>query len=189
MSKSVHERRYDDVQLGSDMAVNQKNDGVDRLDALFTHNYAALTRLIYRVVGDIGWAEELASEAFWRLHRNPPASDDNLAGWLSRTGLRLALDNLRKRKRRAHYEALAPTTGTLQTPEQTTSQQEQAAQVREVLAALKPEQAGLLVLRSEGHSQKEMAATLRLNPASVGTLLARADTAFRKEYIRRYGTR
>ena len=33
----------------------------------------------------------------------------------------------------------------------------------------------------------ELASTLDLNPSSVGTLLARAQQAFRKEYIKRYG--
>jgi DNA-directed RNA polymerase specialized sigma24 family protein len=46
-------------------------------------------------------------EAFWELHRNPPPSNHNLAGWLYRPGIRLALDHLKKRKGRAHYEALA----------------------------------------------------------------------------------
>jgi RNA polymerase sigma-70 factor (ECF subfamily) len=47
----------------------------------------------------------------------------------------------------------------------------------------------LLVLRSQGFSYEELAATLNLNPASIGTLLSRAQHAFRKEYTRRYGTR
>src|ERR1700682_2085267 len=93
-------------------------------DGLFVSNYTALTRLIYRVVGDIGWAEELAAEAFWKLHRNPPASDHNVVGWLYRTGLRLALDNLKKRKRRAHYEALAPAPQPVPSPEESVAQLE-----------------------------------------------------------------
>jgi RNA polymerase sigma-70 factor, ECF subfamily len=48
-------------------------------------------------------------------------------------------------------------------------------------------QAELLLLRSHGLSYEELASTLHLNPASVGTLLARAQQAFRKEYINRYG--
>src|SRR5579871_4126385 len=88
------------------------------IDSLFAEHYAAVTRLIYRVVGDTGWAEELASEAFWKLHRDPPRSDRNLVGWLYRTGLRLALDNLKMRKRRAHYESRAPGPVALATPEE-----------------------------------------------------------------------
>jgi RNA polymerase sigma-70 factor (ECF subfamily) len=169
--------------------VNRTIESADKFNQLFAANYTALTRIVYRVVGDIGWAEELAAEAFWKLHRNPPASDQNLCGWLYRTGLRLALDNLKKRKRRAHYEALAPAPEVTQSPEEALEQLEQQVRVRQALAALKPEQAALLVLRSEGYSLDEMASILTLNPSSVGTLLARADVAFRKEYVNRYGER
>jgi RNA polymerase sigma-70 factor (ECF subfamily) len=169
--------------------VTRKIESILNFDQLFTANYTALTRLVYRVVGDIGWAEELAAEAFWKLHCNPPASDHNLVGWLYRTGIRLAFDNLKKRKRRAHYEALAPTPAAVQTPEEALVQREQQIRVRQILAVIKPEQAALLVLRSGGYSLDEMASILNLNPSSVGTLLARADMAFRKEYVNRYGER
>ena len=158
-------------------------------DALFAANYAGLARVIWRVVGDSDTAEDLASETFWKLHRNPPASDQNLAGWLYRTGLRLALDHLRKRKRRLHYEAMAPGSRPGATPEQALQQSQERARVRQVLAALRAEQAGMLVLRSEGHTLAEIASTLYLNPGSVGTLLARAEAAFREEYVNRYGER
>jgi RNA polymerase sigma-70 factor (ECF subfamily) len=161
----------------------------DDFDELFAAHYAGLARLIYRVVGDTGWAEELAAEAFWKLHRHPPASHDNLVGWLYRTGLRLALDNLKVRKRRAHYEAQAPGPGAIPGPEQVLEHVEQRARVRQILAALKPEQAALLVMRSEGYSLGEIASWLYLNPGSVGTLLARAEAVFRKEYVNRYGER
>ena len=77
----------------------------------------------------------------------------------------------------------------MQSPEEALEQREQQVRVRQVLAALKPEQAALLVLRSEGYSLGEMASILTLNPRSVGTFLARADIAFRKEYVNRYGER
>jgi RNA polymerase sigma-70 factor (ECF subfamily) len=176
------------VPASSDIPLTWKIESAADFDELFTTHYTALTRLIYRVVGETGWAEELASEAFWKLHRNPPALNQNLAGWLYRVGIRLALDGLKKRKRRAHYEAQAPAPAGMQSPEEALQQRERQLRVRQVLAALKPAQAGLLVLRSEGHSHSEMAAILNLKPGSVGTLLARADAAFRKEYVKRYGT-
>jgi RNA polymerase sigma-70 factor (ECF subfamily) len=37
-------------------------------------------------------------------------------------------------------------------------------------------------------SYADIAAALNINAASVGTLLARAEVAFQKEYIKRYGT-
>jgi RNA polymerase sigma-70 factor (ECF subfamily) len=44
-----------------------------------------------------------------------------------------------------------------------------------------------LLLRNQGFSYEEIASALHLNPASVGTLLSRAQMAFRKEYVKRYG--
>lgn len=168
-------------------SLTAKVEPADRFERLFQAHYAAVARLIYRVTGDPALSEELAAEAFWRLHRNPPASEDNLMGWLCRTGLRLALDHIKMRKRRAHYEAQAPGPRALPGPEEMLDRSRRQARVRVVLAAVKPEQASLLVLRSEGYSLGEIAGILYLNPGSVGTLLARAEAAFRKEYVDRYG--
>ena len=160
---------------------------LNSFDSFFAANYAPLARALYRVVGDVHLAEELAAEAFWRLHIRPPRSQDNVAGWLYRTGLRLALDHLKKQKRRQRYEAMAAPPEAAPDPLETLERREQANRLRKALAALKTEQASLLILRSEGHSLSDIAAILGLNPNSVGTLLARADAALRKEYLKRYG--
>jgi RNA polymerase sigma factor (sigma-70 family) len=160
---------------------------LDSFDSFFSANYAPLARVLYRVVGEVHLAEELAAEAFWRLHTRPPRSKDNVAGWLYRTGLRLALDDLKKQKRRQRYEAMAFLPEAGPDPLETLERREQADRLRKALAALKTEQASLLVLRSEGHSLTDIATILGLNQNSVGTLLARADAALRKEYLTRYG--
>ncbi|MGA3202573.1 MAG: sigma factor-like helix-turn-helix DNA-binding protein [Bryobacteraceae bacterium] len=74
------------------------------------------------------------------------------------------------------------------TPEDLRTAAEERENVRLVLAVVAPRQAELLILRSQGLSYEELAAALELNPASIGTLLSRAQDAFRKEYIKRYGT-
>ena len=158
-------------------------------DTLFDAYYGRLARLLYRVTGDVGRAEEVAAEAFWRLHRRPPPTKANLEGWLYRTGLRLALDQLKKERRRSRYEALATAFSIAVSPDKILEQGEDRARVRQTFAALKPEQVLLILLRDAGLSYAELAAALNLNPASVGTLLARAEEAFRKEYVNRYGKR
>jgi RNA polymerase sigma-70 factor (ECF subfamily) len=176
------------VAAGSDISgVVGRIETVTGFDDFFVANYCALTRVIYRVVGDPDCAEELASEAFWRLHRKPPANEDNLVGWLYRTGLRLALDHLKKRNRRSHYEGLAAAAYEPQTPETVAQQIERQTRVRRVLARINRRHTALLILRSEGHSLAEMASILHLNPGSIGTFLARADAAFRKEYLKLNG--
>jgi DNA-directed RNA polymerase specialized sigma24 family protein len=57
----------------------------DSFDELFITHYSRLARLLCRVTGDTATAEDLASEAFFRLHQRPPSSRHNLPGWLCRT--------------------------------------------------------------------------------------------------------
>jgi len=161
----------------------------NHFDGLFNEYYARLARLLYRVTGDRGRAEEVAAEAFWRLYRNPPPARINLEGWLYRTGVRLALDQLKKDRRRARYEALAAMLGFVRSPEQVLETNQESGRVRRALAVLKPEQAALILLRGEGLSYAEVAAALNLNPNSVGTMLARAEEAFRKEYVNSHAQR
>jgi len=156
-------------------------------DQLFNLFYGRLARLLYRVTGDQGRAEEIASEAFWRLHRNPPASQTNVEGWLYRTGLRLALDALKADRRRARYEALAGAFGFAPSAHTALEQDEERTRIRRALSSLRAEYVALILLRADGLSYAELAAALDLNPTSVGTLLARAQQAFRKEYVSRYG--
>jgi RNA polymerase sigma-70 factor, ECF subfamily len=156
-------------------------------EAFFRVHYARVARVVARVAGGPERAEDLAAEAFWKLWRNPQAHGQNAAGWIYRTALRLALNDLRSHRRRNHYEGQASPGQGMATPEEAHLAAEQRDQVRRVLAALEERQAELLVLRSSGLRYDEVAAALDLNPASVGTLISRAQRAFRKEYVNRYG--
>lgn len=73
------------------------------------------------------------------------------------------------------------------TPEEVHAANEEQERVRLVLATVAARQGEILVLRSQGLTYEELASALNLNPASVGTLLSRAQKAFRKEYTKRYG--
>jgi RNA polymerase sigma-70 factor (ECF subfamily) len=59
--------------------------------------------------------------------------------------------------------------------------------VQRVLAALKPRDAQMLLLRSSGMSYRELAETLGIQPGSVGSMLARAEQEFERRYRARYG--
>jgi RNA polymerase sigma-70 factor (ECF subfamily) len=157
------------------------------VDTLFRAHYRRICRVIYRVVGDPDLAEELAAEAFWKLHRKRPARLTNAEAWLCRTGVRLALDTLRKQKRRQHYERASPDPHAPPGPEEGLARAREQERVRAVLALMKPAQASLLLLRAEGLSYAELAAALRLNPNSIGTLIARAEARFKQEYEARHG--
>jgi len=161
------------------------------LQLLFEEHYARIARVIARVIRDRARAEELAVEVFLKISKHPLAQGEQAGGWLYRTAVRIALDELRRQARRSRYERLAGWMGAaspIPTPEDVRAVREDQAQVRAVLSAISKRQAALLILRSEGLSYDEIASTLELHPGSVGTLLGRAQQAFRKEYVRRYGT-
>ncbi len=143
--------------------------------------------MLYRITGETSRAEECAAEAFWRLHSKPPRDSVNLEGWLYRTGVRLALDHLKRERRRARYESLTSFFRQPPTPEQAVELSEERRKVRRALACLNAGQVSLILLRTEGRSYAEIAELLNLKPASVGTMLARAEAAFRKEYVNLYG--
>jgi RNA polymerase sigma-70 factor (ECF subfamily) len=168
-------------------AVEETDTSFD-FEVFFRAHYERIARAVARVVGDPARAEDLAVEAFWKLWRNPQAQGDKAGGWLYRTALRMALNDLRSDARRNHYERQSESGGgNSMTPEEAHAAAEEQAQVRLVLAALDERQAELLLLRNSGLSYEEVASAADVNPASVGTLISRAQQAFRKEYIKRYG--
>jgi RNA polymerase sigma-70 factor (ECF subfamily) len=156
-------------------------------EAFFRENYERIARAIGRIVGDHARAEELAVEAFWKLWRTPRAQGENAGGWIYRTATRLALNELRRKRRSSRYELLSGPGRPSPTPEETHAFAEERAQVRRVLACLEPRQAELLLLRSSGLSYAELAAAIGVSPASVGTLIGRAQQAFRQEYLKQFG--
>jgi RNA polymerase sigma-70 factor (ECF subfamily) len=159
-------------------------------EAIFRLYYARVARLIARVVRDPGRAEELTVEVFWKLSRTPNAQGERVGGWLYTCAVRAGLYELRREARRARFAHLLRRDHERPPdPEELRAAAEQQRQVRDVLARLDKRQAELVLLRSSGLSYEELAAALKLNPASVGTLLSRAQQAFRKEYIQRYGER
>jgi RNA polymerase sigma-70 factor, ECF subfamily len=172
------------------VAEMNSDDAPFDIEAVFRYHYVHVARIIARVVRDPARAEELAVEVFLKLWRHERTHVTGAAGWLYRAALHASLDELRRRTRRIRYEQLleplrwnaAPAT-----PEQIHSTSEEQERVRSILAHIERRQAELLVLRSHGFSYGEVANILNLNPTSIGTLVARAQQAFRKEYIKRYG--
>lgn len=156
-------------------------------ETIFRLHYERIARVIARVVGDPARAEELAVEIFWKLWRNPRAHGEKAGGWLYRAAVRISLDELRRKARRDRSEWLLGFVTRPGNPEEVHAATEERDQVRRVLAAIDRRQAALLLLRANGLTYEELASALDLNPASVGTLVSRAQQAFRKEYERKYG--
>lgn len=161
-------------------------------EAVFLEHYARVVSVLLRLLGERTRAEELANDVFWKLYRTPAVgeADGRVGGWLYRTATNLGIDALRASARRRKYEdrAARAQDATAPTPLDDMVRAEQCQRVRAVLAAIKPAQAQILILRASGFSYKELAGVLQAKPGGIGTMLARAQAEFRKTYLELHGS-
>ena len=161
-------------------------------EGLFREHYPRLVKTLLRLVGNSGQAEELAADAFCRLHqhRSQHESEENLPGWLYRTAVNLGLDALRANSRRSRREAVAHREATNEAPANPLYEllaEEQRERVRSAILQLKPIQGQVLLMGSSGFTCKEIAAVLGVRPDSLYVLISRAKAQFEKEYVSLYG--
>lgn len=172
----------------SDQALlRESHDGDTRaFEELFSRYYTLVHSVVHRIVGDAAEAEELTQETFLRLYERPllPSESANVRAWLLRVGTNAAFNAVRSRRRRASWlQRLAGRADARETgddPSSIVAARDEAGRVREVLAQLPERQRTALVLRASGLSYAEVADALGVRPGSVGTILARAERAFRE---------
>jgi RNA polymerase sigma-70 factor (ECF subfamily) len=164
-----------------------------RVEALFQAHYPRMVGMLARLTGDRAHSEEIAADVFHKLSQRPGllATEDDLTAWIYRVATNAGFDALRVNSRRRRREEAAGVeeirTASAPSPLDAILAAERAQRVRATLATLKPRDAQLLLLRSSGLAYREVAATLGMEPASVGTLLARAEADFERKFRARYG--
>jgi RNA polymerase sigma-70 factor (ECF subfamily) len=171
--------------------------GQDRIavsvERLFREHYARMVGMLARLTGDRAHSEEIASDVFHKLSQRPALlhGADDLTAWIYRVATNAGFDALRTNSRRRKREEVAGSAGihAAAAPDALDSllAEERRMRVREVLASLKPRDAQLLLLRASGLAYRELAATLGIEPGSVGTMLARAEAEFERKFRARYG--
>jgi RNA polymerase sigma-70 factor (ECF subfamily) len=153
-------------------------------ESLFRAEYARVVGIAHRVLDDQIEAEDVAQDVFLSFYRAHPANATYAAAWLHAAAAHAALNALRARGRRTRREAaqaLDLDTPASDDPVATVTSAETGAEVRAILARLPERSAALLALRYAGLSYAEIAAALDVRASSVGTLLRRAEDAFRRE--------
>lgn len=163
-------------------------------EQIFLTHYGRIVSVLFRLTGNRAQAEELAGDVFWKIYRQPlPADrDHNVGGWLYRVATRLGIDALRAQARRRRYEQAAgeaayESSEASDDPLADVLRDEKRRRVQTVLAAMKPAQAQLLMLRQSGLSYQELAEIFGVKANSIGTLLARAEADFEKRFRELYG--
>lgn len=182
MIDSMKQLKTEVVETGRDESRSSE------FEDLFKEHWARIYRHLYRLVGDPSEAEDLALETFLRLHNHRPKQEDglNLGGWLYRVATNLGLRSIRSWKRRERYELTAGRFALEEaeeaSPAEILAKEEERQRVRLALAQMNERQSRLLILRNSGLSYKEIASALNLAPASIGSLLVRAEREFEKQY-------
>jgi RNA polymerase sigma-70 factor (ECF subfamily) len=158
-------------------------------EALYQQHHRRVHGVLFRLLGDKAEAEDVAQQVFLKLHhswQHRLLDESKVAGWLYRVAVNEGYNALRSRKRRnAWYEKfdrLWPFSRSAPDPAHMVEGQEAQAQVRQILAEMKPCDAKLLLLRHSGLSYQELAAVLEVPPGSIGPMLTQARRTFAGKY-------
>lgn len=160
----------------------------ERFEQVFRRAYPRLVGLAWQVLRDRGAAEDAAQEALARLADAAVLDrpDDEVDAWLTRVCLNRASNAVRGRRRASEREDRAgrrePPPGGPDPAGEVVAAEDRDA-VREALAELPERQRAVLVLRHSGYRYTEIADAVGVAPGSVGTLLARAERAFRRAFV------
>jgi RNA polymerase sigma-70 factor (ECF subfamily) len=152
-------------------------------ERLFRTEYARVVAIAQRVLANQAEAEDVAQEVFLSFYRSHPADASYARPWLHAAAAHAALNALRTRDRRAKREGAESNAADASEndPAESAATAETQREVRAVLARLPERSAALLALRYSGLSYAEIAAALDVRASSIGTLLRRAEEAFRRE--------
>jgi RNA polymerase sigma-70 factor (ECF subfamily) len=150
--------------------------------------------LATRLLGDRSEAEDLAQEAFLRLHRALPEfrGESSIGTWLYRTTTRLAIDHLRREKLRRKLfffrqheddpDPLETVSDPRSNPGRDLHTRQAMTRLRQAMQKLSARQRTVFVLRHhEGLPLQEIATLLGLETGTVKIHLHRAVTTLRAE--------
>lgn len=155
-------------------------------EAVVRTHYDRVYRLALRMLGNAADAEDVAQEAFMKVHRSAPRfrGDSSLSTWIYRITHNVCLDELRRRKRRPLIQGLPSSADDAPsgepeddgpTPEEAACAADERDRLRQVLESLPIEFRSVLILREvEDLSYDEIASVLKCPIGTVRSRLARA---------------
>ena len=157
-------------------------------DEAFTLHHRTVFRAARSVVHDCGLAEDVTQEVFIKLYKHIDSIKDAemLRPWLIRVALNVAKNtirgNIRANTRDENY-VKETVENSVFSVESEYEQQAEVSEINRALNKIKEPLRSCLVLKQQGLSYREIAESLELNEASIGTFVARA----RAEFMRFYG--
>lgn len=176
------------VDIMSEQTATAAAKEIIEFDEAFTLHHRTVFRTARSVVQDCGLAEDVTQEVFIRLYKHMDSIHDAemLRPWLIRVALNVARNtirgNIRANTRDENY-VKETVESSVYSVESEYEQQTEVNEINRALNRVKEPLRSCLVLKQQGLSYKEIAESLSLNEASIGTFVARA----RQEFLRFYG--
>jgi RNA polymerase sigma-70 factor (ECF subfamily) len=166
-------------------------DSLERQNQFISENLRRVFLLIYRMVGNVADAQDLAQEVFIKaLQRRDQLKDATKAAhWLSRIATNTAIDHLRRHGRVSFCDiddTAEPIRCSSDSPEQRVLRAEREAILQDGLEVLTPRERAALLLRDvEGLPAEEVARHMDCSKATVRSHIANARVKFRRYLSRR----
>ena len=155
----------------------------DTFEELYRRTFPRVYAYVATLLRDRSAAEEVTAQAFERAYRKQRTfkrSKGSAEAWLFGIARNAALDELRRRKRRAALEAEPEDTAALTADEQAEHALRRET-VRGALAELEPHERDLVALKfSGGLSHAEIARVIGASESNAGTRLHRVIEKLRK---------
>lgn len=159
-------------------------------DEAFMLHHRAVYRAAYSILRDTGLAEDVTQEVFLKLysHLESLKGDEHVRPWLLRVANNAALNTIRSRSRSSareeeFFNSSGGESGAAVVIDLDYEKRAELDEARRALSQIKEPMRSCLLLKQQGLSYKEIAATLSVNETNVGSLVARG----RKEFMRVYG--
>ncbi|MBE7515773.1 MAG: sigma-70 family RNA polymerase sigma factor [Chloracidobacterium sp.] len=191
MSASLNAGMNQSSEILVDIMSNTAATTSAKIEIDFEEAFLLHHRTVYRaarsIVRESGLAEDVTQETFLKLHKNLSSitNEQMLRPWLIRVAINLAKNTVRGQIRaNTREDNYVKTSGALESGSVEADYEEKAGieDVFRALAQIKEPLRSCLMLKQQGLSYKEIAASLDLNETSIGTFIARARSEFAKIY-------
>ena len=176
------------VDIMSEHTAAAAATGKIEFEEAFTLHHRTVFRAARSVVQDAALAEDVVQETFLRLYKNLDSinTEEMLRPWLIRVAINVARNTIRGAIRaNTRDENYVKDSGVMaaQSVEMDYEEHTGVSEIHRALNKVKEPLRSCLILKQQGLSYKEIAASLELNESSIGTFVARA----RQEFSRFYG--
>lgn len=167
----------------NDLLQRLKKDDKSALKVIFQEHYSVVYRAIYRIVSDLGIAEDLSQDVFMRLWEKRHKIDIQgvLGAYIRRMAVNEALGYLRKNKKYRIEEVADYHSPLTISGEDTYLDNELQTEVNKAIETLPPRcKAVFMLSRFEELSYKEISQKLDISPKTVENQISKALKTLRK---------